>query len=98
MRSPCASASTDHSGDQAVTLADRGGHDEPQIPLAIVGAGGIQDPFLLQVNHQSVDGALVALGVQTQFPHQVGAGVGTALDQSAADRGADDGVEHRFRW
>ncbi len=87
-----------HSRDgsnQAVTLTDRGGNNEPQVALTIVGAGGIQDAFLRQVNHQGVDGALVAAGIQTHGTDQIGAGLGTVLDQVGADGSADDGGEHR---
>ncbi len=92
--------SSDQGSNQAVPLADGVGQDEPDIPLAVVAAGGVQDTLLLQVNHQSVNGALVAPGIQSQGAHQVGAGLGTVLDQGGADGGADQGGEHRSgcRW
>jgi len=40
-----------------------------------------------------MDGPLVPLRVQSHTPHDVGAGLGTVLDQGAADRGAGDGRE-----
>jgi len=85
--------SADQGGDQTIPLADRGGDDEPQIPLAIVGAGGAQDAVALQINHNGVDGALVAAGVHSHAPHDVGAGLGSLLNQGGADCGAGQSGE-----
>jgi len=84
-----------HGGGKAITLADRGGHDEPEVALAAVAAGGIQNACLLQVNHHGVDGAFVAAGVHAHGANQVAAGHRAVVDQVGADRGADDGGEHR---
>jgi hypothetical protein len=89
--------SPDQGSSKAVTLADLIDADEPQIPLARgIVAGGAQDAITLQVHHQGVDGALVAAGIQTQFADQIGAGMGTALDQGGSDGGAEDGADHRI--
>lgn len=88
--------STDQGGDQAVTLADRSGDNEPQVTLAIVATGGAQGAIALQVNHDGVNGALVTLRIQSHAANQFGAGLGTVLNQGGADGGADDAVEvHR---
>jgi hypothetical protein len=88
--------STDHGSDQAITLADGSGQDEPFIPLAIGGAGGVQDTLALHVHHNGVNGAFVAARVQSHAPHDVGAGLGPLLDQGAADGGAgESGEVHR---
>ena len=58
-------------------------------------AGGGEDALLLHINHQGVDGALVAAGVKTHSANQVGAGHRTIVDQVSADGSADDGGEHR---
>jgi hypothetical protein len=86
-----------HGGGKAITLADRGGHDEPEVALAAVAAGGIQGACLLHVNHEGVNGALVAAGVHAHGANQVAAGHRAVVDQAGADRGADDGGEHRMR-
>jgi len=94
---PTPSRSDRQGGGKAITLADRGGHDEPEVALAVVAAGGIQDACLLQVNHHGVDGALMAAGVHAHGANQVAAGHRAVVDQAGADRGADDGGEHRVR-
>jgi hypothetical protein len=85
--------SADQSSDQAVPLADCCGDDEPQIPLAIIGTGGTQDAVTLQINHNGVNGALVAAGIHSHSPHDVGAGLGSLLDQGGADCGAGQSGE-----
>ena len=97
--STCPAGGSDacHGGSDAVPLADRGGHDEPQVALAVIGAGGIQNACLLKVNHHGVDGAFVATGVHAHGANQVAAGHRAVVDQAGADRGADDGGEHRVR-
>ena len=85
--------SPDQSSDQAITLADAVGVDEPGATLAVAGADGIQDPLTLQIDHDSVDGALVALRIESHAPHDVGAGLGTVLDQSGADGDAGESGE-----
>ncbi len=88
--------STDESSDQAITLADLTGDDEPEIPLAVVGAGGIQNAITLQIDHDGMDGALVAAGIHAHAPNDVGAGLGTVLNQGGADGGAgESGEVHR---
>jgi len=95
---PCI-VSPDEGSSEAVPLADLIGADEPEIPLAVAAAGGIQNAILLEVNHKGVDGALVAAGIETQFPHKVAAGMGSALDQGGADGGAEDGADHQIlQW
>jgi hypothetical protein len=83
-----------HGSSDAVPLADRGGHDEPQVALPIIGAGGIQNACLLKVDHEGVDGALMAAGVHAHGANQVAAGHRAVVDQAGADRGADDGGQH----
>ena len=85
--------SADQRRDQAVPLADCCGDDEPQIPLAIIGTGGTQDAIPLQINHNGVDGALVVAGVHSHSPHDVGAGLGSLLNQGGADCGAGQSGE-----
>ncbi len=81
--------STDHGSDQAVTLADCLRIDKPQIPFAVVCSGGAQDAVTLQINHNGMDGALVALRVHAHAPDDLRAGLGTLLNQGAANGGAD---------
>ena len=96
---PTPSRSDRQGGGKAITLADRGGHDEPEVALAVVAAGGVQDALPLHFNHESVNGALVLARVHSHASHDVGAGLGTVLNQCAADCGADDGAEvHRVVW
>ena len=94
--STCPAGGSDacHGSSDAVPLADRGGHDEPEVALAVIGAGGIQDACLLQVHHHGVDGALMAAGVHAHGANQVAAGHRAVVDQAGADRGADDGGQH----
>ena len=88
--------STDHGGDQAVTLADGAGQDVPGAALAVASADGVQDALTLHLNHESVNRALVLAGVESHALHDLRAGLGTVLNQSGADCGADDGAEvHR---
>lgn len=88
--------STDQGSDQAVTLADRGGMNEPQITLAVVGTGGTQDAAALHFNHESVNGALVLGRVETHAPDDLRAGLRSLLNQGGANGGANDGAEvHR---
>lgn len=79
---------------ESVTLADLVGVDEPQIPLAVAAAGCSQDACLLQVNHQGMDGALVAAGVHPHASDDLRACLGTLLNQGGADAGADQGGDH----
>ena len=81
--------STDHGSDQAVTLSDCLRIDKPQIPLTIVCSGGAQDAVTLQINHNGVDGALVALRIQSHAPDDLRAGLGSLLNQGRTDSGAD---------
>lgn len=81
--------STDHGSDQPVTLADCLRIDKPQITLTIVCSGGAQDAALFHVNHNGMDGALVTAGIHAHAPDNLRAGLGTLLDQGAADGGAD---------
>ena len=89
--------STHQGGNQAVPLADRGGVDEPLVPLAVAQADGINDAVVFHIHHHGVDGAFVAAGVHTQGAHQIGAGHRSLADQSGANGGADDGGKHRVR-
>ena len=88
--------SPDQGSDQAITLADLTGDDEPEIPLAVVGACGAQNAIALQIHHNGVDGALVALRIHAHAPHDVGAGLGTVLDQGGAD--GDAGESGEVHW
>ena len=54
-----------------------------------------ENPIVLHINHDGVDGALVALRIKTHGLDQRGAGLGSVVQQCAADLGADDGCEHR---
>jgi len=88
--------SSDHGSDQAVTLADGGRVDKPGAPLAVAGADGVQDTLPLHIHHNGVDGALVALGIQSHAPHNIRACLGSLLDEDDANSSADDGGEvHR---
>jgi len=91
---PAGGSDACHGSSDAVPLADRGRHDEPEVALAAVGAGSIQSAVLLHVNHEGVDGALVAAGVHAHGANQVAAGHRAVFDQAGADRGADDGGQH----
>jgi hypothetical protein len=88
--------STDQGSKDPVTLADGSGADAPLITLAILGASGSQDPRNLKVNHNCVNSTLMAAGIHAHAPNDVGAGLGTLLNQDAANHGAGDQVEvHR---
>ena len=54
-----------------------------------------KNPIVLHVHHDGMDGALVALGIKTHRPDQIRTGLGSVVQQFAADLGADDGCEHR---
>jgi len=88
--------SPDQGSSESIPLADHSGVNEPQVTLAIIGSGGAQDAILLHVNHKGVDGSLVAAGIESQFPHQIGAGMGSTLDQGGADGGSEDGGDHQI--
>ena len=88
--------STDQGSDQAVTLADAVREDAPAVTLAVLGAGCGEDPCILQIHHDGVNGSLVAAGIQSHAAHKVAAGLGSLLDQGRTHGGADDGAEvHR---
>jgi hypothetical protein len=86
--------SPDQGSSETIPLPNRSGNRKPQIPFPIVSTGRGDASSSLQINHKGMDGSLVAAGIQTQGAHQVGAGLGTFLDQLGADRGADDGADH----
>lgn len=86
--------STDQGSSKAVTLAYLVGVDEPQIPLTVSTEGCPKDAIPLQIDHQGVDGALVAAGVHPHASDDLRAGLGTLLNQGAADSGADQGGNH----
>lgn len=70
--------------------------DAPGAALAVAGADGVQRALTLQIDHNSVDGALVAAGIHAHTADQIRAGLRTLLDQDAANHGAGDQVEvHR---
>ena len=80
---------THQDGAEAVPGAG-GSLQVPQVPLlALPDPWCPQDALLLHVNHYSVDGALVTLGIQTHRPHDVGAGARTLGGEGGADAGAD---------
>ena len=81
---------TNQGSDQAVTLPDCRGDDKPEIPLAIVGAGCIQDTIALHIHHDGVDGAFVAARIHAHAAHNVAAGLGSLLDQGGADGSASE--------
>lgn len=86
----------DQGSSEAVPFADRCGINEPQIPFAVAVAQGIDDPLLLHVYHHSMDCALMAAGIHSHTPHDVGAGLGTILDQGGAD--SDAGQSRKVHW
>lgn len=91
--------SPEQGGGDPVTLADALGIDSPLVTLAVAVCGGEQDTLPLHFNHQGVDGALVALRVQSHGAYQFGAGVSTVLNQVSANRSTDDAVKvHRVVW
>ena len=85
--------STDQSSGESITLADCSRHNEPEVALAIVATGGVQDTLTLHFNHESVNSSLVLARVESHATHKVGAGLRSLLNQCAADCGADDGTE-----
>lgn len=85
--------STDHGSDQAVTLADCGRIDPPLIALAVTVTGCKQNAIALHIHHNGVDGALMALGIQSHAPHNIRACLGSLLDEDDANSSADDGGE-----
>ncbi len=88
--------SGDQGSDQAVALADLSGEDVPGAALAVAGTDGIQGALTLQIDHNGVDGALVASRVHAHAAHQVATGLRTLLNQDAADSDAGEKVKvHR---
>ena len=63
--------STDQGSDHTVTLADLIREDAPLIALAIRVQGSGENALPLQIHHNGVDGALVALRIQSHAPHKV---------------------------
>lgn len=94
METPLLQTLTEQSSSNAVTFADAVAPDEPLIPFAILGTGGTQDAVFLHVHHQGMNGAFVPAGVQTHATNDFGAGLGTVLNQGAADGRTDDGLNH----
>ena len=84
--------STDKGGDDPIPLPDAVCVSKPQIASCAL-HGGTQNPFTLQIDHNGMDGALVAFGVQSHASHKVGAGLRSLLNQGGADRGPGDGGE-----
>jgi len=86
---------SDEDCSEAVTLAD-GAH--VKMPLAALPRDGVdlcpELPIALQIDHNGVDGALVALGVHAHATDDLRAGLGTVVQQGGADSDADEGVEH----
>ena len=68
------------------------------MPLAALPRDGVdlcpELPIALQIDHNGVDGALVALGVHAHATDDLRAGLGTVVQQGGADSDADEGVEH----
>ncbi len=88
--------STDQGSDQAVALADLVREDAPGAALAVAGTDGVQRALTLKIDHNGMDGALVAAGIHAHTADQIGARLRTLLDQDAANHGAGDQVEvHR---
>ena len=88
--------SPDQCSDQAVTLADRSREDAPLIAALALHGGG-EDACRLHINHHRVDGALVALRVQSHASDDLRAGLFAVLNQGGADGVAGDQVEvHRW--
>ena len=84
---------THQDGTEAVTLA-RGFNQVPEVPLlALADPWCPQDTLFLHVNHHGMDGALVALGIQSHCQHDAGAGAGTLGGDGGADAGADGAGE-----
>lgn len=75
----------------AVTLADR---TSGQVPLATLQGLVVQfcpkHSIGFHVAHDGVDGALVALGIQSKRLDQFTAGLGSVVDDGRSDLGADD--------
>ena len=84
--------SPDQSSDQAVALADRSREDAPLIAALALHGGG-EDACRLHINHHRVDGALVALRVQSHASDDLRAGLFAVLNQGGADGVAGDQVE-----
>jgi hypothetical protein len=84
--------STDDGSSDPVTLAGVDG--KPQIPLlGLVVAGCSEVPAGFQIDQDSVNSALVTLGVKTHGTDQIGSGHRSLLDQDAAGSNADGDVE-----
>ena len=79
--------SPDQGGDQAIPLPDLIGMNEPYIAASALHCGA-QNALPLHIDHDRMDGSLVALGVQSHPAHKVRTSLGTLLNQSGADRGA----------
>ena len=88
--------SPDQGSNQAIPLADLMIIDKPFCPLAIAGTDGVNSALPLHLNHNGMNGALMAAGIQTHAPHNIGARLGTVLNQGGANGGANQGGEvHR---
>ena len=88
--------STDQGGDQPITLADCARQDVPGAALAVAGTDGVKDTLPLQIDHNGVNGALVALRIESHAPNDLRAGLGSVLDQGSANGVAGEEVEvHR---
>ena len=79
--------SPDQGGDDPITLANLVSMNEPYIAASALHCGA-QNALPLHIDHDRMDGSLVALGVQSHPAHKVGAGLRALLNQGGADRGA----------
>ena len=76
---------------EAVTLADHAAGDVPFCTLqGLVVQFCPKHSIGFHVTHDGVDGALVALGVQSKRLDQFTTGAGSVVDDGRADLGADD--------
>jgi hypothetical protein len=90
--------SADQGSDQAIPLADAVWPDKPLI-TALALHSGAQNAIPLHINHDGVDGALVALRIQSHALDDLRACLFAVLNQSGANSVAGDQVKvHRVVW
>ena len=91
--------SSDQGSDQAIPLSDCGRIDPPQIALAVTVTGCKQNAIALHIHHNGVNGALMALRVQSHALDDLRACLIAVLNQGGANGVAGDQVKvHRVVW
>ena len=88
--------SPEDGSSETIPLSDCGREDKPEVALAILGTGRADHTITLQIHHHGVNRTLVALGIHAHGPDDLGAGLGTFLNQGGAD--GDAGQSGEVHW